>query len=68
MLELENIILDESYTAKVMAGMLYDCKTGAIKPTDVVLYWHTYCSNEFADITAKMDMSRLPAEFQKYLQ
>lgn len=65
---LENIILDQSYTAKVMAGLFHDVQSGKLKPTDTILYWHTYCSDEFTDIVNQVDINQLPAEFQKYLQ
>lgn len=67
LLELEKIVLDESYTAKTIAALMHDAKNGTIKPSDVVLYWHTYCSDEFNEILEKVDLRDLPKEFQKYL-
>jgi 1-aminocyclopropane-1-carboxylate deaminase/D-cysteine desulfhydrase-like pyridoxal-dependent ACC family enzyme len=68
MFELENIILDESYTAKVIAALIHDAQAGMFKPTDTILYWHTYCSDEFTDILQRVDINQLPAEFQQYLK
>ena len=65
--DLEHIVVDESYTAKVIAGLLHDCKNGNIQPDDVVLYWHTYCAHDFTEIVTQVAMHQLPVEFQKYL-
>ena len=66
-MNLEDVILDETYTAKTVAALINDCRSGVIKPNDVVLYWHTYCADEFSEIVEGIDISQLPKELQKYL-
>jgi D-cysteine desulfhydrase len=66
-MNLEDIILDETYTAKTVAALIADCRSGVVKPADVVLYWHTYCSNPYSDLINEIDEGFLPQEFQKYL-
>lgn len=60
----ENLTLDETYTAKAAAALLHDCKAGTLKSQDVVLYWHTYCSDEFTELVKQVDISNLPQEFK----
>lgn len=66
-LNLEDIILDETYTAKAVAALISDSRSGILKSTDVVLYWHTYCSNSFSDLINEIDVNQIPEELQKYL-
>lgn len=64
--DIENIILDQTYTAKAAAALIDDCKKGIIKSNDVVLFWYTYCADEFPDVIDQRDMHTIPTEFQKY--
>ncbi len=38
---LEGILLDQTYTAKAMAGLIDGCRTGRYGAGDVVVFWHT---------------------------
>ncbi|HSL24020.1 MAG TPA: D-cysteine desulfhydrase family protein [Vicinamibacterales bacterium] len=37
----EALFLDQTYTAKAMAGLIALCRSGAFAATDTVLFWHT---------------------------
>jgi 1-aminocyclopropane-1-carboxylate deaminase/D-cysteine desulfhydrase-like pyridoxal-dependent ACC family enzyme len=37
----EGIVLDPTYTAKAMAGLIDDVRRGAFAPDQTVLFWHT---------------------------
>lgn len=38
---LEGLLLDRTYTAKAMAGLVAGCRTGRYGPMDNVVFWHT---------------------------
>jgi 1-aminocyclopropane-1-carboxylate deaminase/D-cysteine desulfhydrase-like pyridoxal-dependent ACC family enzyme len=48
LLDLENVEMDPTYTAKCMAGLLSDIKTRAL--TGPILYWHTYSGTRMHEL------------------
>jgi len=38
---LEGLLLDATYTAKAMAGLVAGCRAGRYGPNDTVVFWHT---------------------------
>ena len=65
--ETENIKLDGTYTGKTCAAMLHDIVTKNIKDK-VILFWDSYCSGDFANITQKVDYKTLPESYHRYFQ
>ena len=63
--EKEEIMLDGTYTAKAMAGMIADIKAHA-EPTDVILFWNTFYSDPCIHIVENTDISQLPVSVQKF--
>lgn len=63
----ENIKLDGSYTGKTFAALLHDIKKYNLK-NKVILFWNTYCSGNFSEITNKVDYKKLPMELHKYFE
>ena len=37
----EGIVLDQTYTAKAMAGLIARVRSGEFTPNQTVLFWHT---------------------------
>jgi len=63
----ENIKLDGTYTGKTCAAMLYDLQNKNIK-NKVILFWNTYCSQNFEEITKTINYKDLPEEFHHYFE
>jgi D-cysteine desulfhydrase len=58
--ELENISLDQTYTAKAADALVYDCQNHIIDPHQVILFWNSYCCYEYPDLKQKIDCSSIP--------
>ena len=65
--ETKGIKLDGTYTAKAFAGLLDDVAKGTCK-NKVVLFWNTFCSDDFDDILAAQDYKQLPLCFHEFFQ
>jgi 1-aminocyclopropane-1-carboxylate deaminase/D-cysteine desulfhydrase-like pyridoxal-dependent ACC family enzyme len=65
--QLENSMLDQTYTGKAAAALINDCKKGVLKSSDVVLFWYTFCADEFGQAVAAVDEQQLPEFCRKYL-
>ena len=65
--ETEGIKLDGTYTAKAFAGLLDDVAKGAYK-NKVVLFWNTFCSDDFDGILATQDYKQLPLCFHEFFE
>ncbi len=67
MSESENIMLDGTYTAKTCAGMLdYISKNDLTGKT--VLFWNTYCGDDFSALTETVDYRNLPVAVHRYFE
>ena len=67
MKQTENITLEGTYSAKAFAALLADAKDGLLK-NKVVLFWNTFCGDDFSSLTDAIDYHELPAELQKYFE
>jgi D-cysteine desulfhydrase len=63
-MELENITLDQTYTAKAAAALIDDCRNQRVPKDAVILFWNTYCSYEYPDLLEKVDQRFLPDSMQ----
>ncbi len=63
----EKIKLDGTYTAKAFAGLLDYCKQHEMK-NKTVLFWNTYCGDDFEDLTSTVDYKKLPKIVHHYFE
>lgn len=61
----EQIVLDGTYSAKAFDGLLKDCDAGKLT-NSVVLFWNTYCADDFTDIVQLHDYQQLPKPLHHY--
>lgn len=67
--ETENITLDGTYTGKACAALLHDIQTKQLKSDDVVLFWNTFCGDDFSALTEQAgSYKKLPVCFHKYFE
>ncbi|MCL4360762.1 pyridoxal-phosphate dependent enzyme [Candidatus Dependentiae bacterium] len=65
--KLESIKLDGVYTGKTFAGMLkHILKNNLIDKN--ILFWNTFCSDDFKTLTNTIDYKNLPTPFHKYFE
>jgi D-cysteine desulfhydrase len=60
----EALTLDGSYTAKTLAALLGDVRSGRLRAP--VLFWNTYNARDLSALTARADPMNLPARLQRY--
>jgi 1-aminocyclopropane-1-carboxylate deaminase/D-cysteine desulfhydrase-like pyridoxal-dependent ACC family enzyme len=66
--QLDDIILDTTYTAKTMAAMIKYLSENDLKDK-TVLFWHTFNSRELTPfLSPECSPEKLPGEFHKYFQ
>lgn len=65
--DLENLLLDEMFTANAFAGLLADVESGALQDK-TVLWWNSYNSRDFSPQIASADFRRLPKYFHRYFE
>lgn len=65
--EQEQITLDGTYAGKAWTGLLYDLSTQPIKDK-TILFWNTFCSGDFKEITDKIDYHALPDTLHEYFE
>lgn len=63
----ETIKLDGTYSGKTFAALLHDLEAKN-RRGDVILFWDTFCSGKFADITSLVDYKDLPTMYQPYFE
>ncbi len=64
----EKIQLDGTYTGKTFAALLSDLITKPELQNKNILFWNTYCSGKFSEITKDMDYTKLPDLLQGYFR
>lgn len=64
----EGIVLEGTYSAKALAALVADCKSGVRKKDEVILFWDTYCGLDFSLLTANMNYTELPKEVHYYFE
>ena len=63
---LENITLEGTYSAKVVAAIIDDAQAHAIDANSTILFWNTYCGIDFSHLCNWYDYKKLPPEFHIY--
>ena len=63
----EGILLDGTYTAKAFAALIDDIRSKRSQGKKV-LFWNTYCGEEFSNRLASADYKKLPACFHRYFE
>jgi 1-aminocyclopropane-1-carboxylate deaminase/D-cysteine desulfhydrase-like pyridoxal-dependent ACC family enzyme len=61
----EGMLLDGTYTGKAFDGLLQDLRSGTMRG-NVVLFWNTFCSDDYRDILKDFDYRVLPKGVQRY--
>lgn len=64
----EKIQLDGTYTGKAFAALLHDIQNDEKKRNKVILFWDTFCSGTFSEITDTIDYRKLPEAFHYYFE
>lgn len=64
----EAITLDGVYTGKACAGMLKHLQTNPLLDNQIILFWHTFCSDKFENKFNYENYHKLPKAFQTYFQ
>lgn len=64
----EGIILDGTYSSKALAALIHDVRNHHIDSNETVLFWNTYCSQDFSDIVSHIDYTELPYCFHSYFE
>lgn len=65
--EIENIMLDGTYTAKAFSALMDDGRQGKLKDK-TVLYWHTLNAFDFSTDIKGMDYKNLPRPLHRYFE
>lgn len=63
----EGIQLDGTYTGKAFAGLIRDAKAGKLK-NKKVLFWNTFCNNNFNDILKQCSYKKLPHALHTFFE
>jgi D-cysteine desulfhydrase len=63
----EGIELDGTYTAKTLAALLADLRSGTL-PDGPTLFWNTYNARDLAPFTEGVDFRDLPPAFHRYFE
>jgi D-cysteine desulfhydrase len=61
----EKIILDGTYTAKAFAAVLKYANQQPVKGK-TILFWNTYCGDDFSDLIKDADYTELPVAAHRY--
>ncbi|MFC1845709.1 1-aminocyclopropane-1-carboxylate deaminase/D-cysteine desulfhydrase [Candidatus Dependentiae bacterium] len=64
--ETEGIVLDGVYTGKCLDGLI--AQANKHKKDDVILFWNTFCGDDFAQMLQTVDYKNLPHCFHHYFE
>jgi 1-aminocyclopropane-1-carboxylate deaminase/D-cysteine desulfhydrase-like pyridoxal-dependent ACC family enzyme len=64
----EGIKLDGTYTAKAFAALLYNITNDIISKDKTILFWNTFCSDDFDTILETENYKQLPPCFHEYFE
>lgn len=64
--KLEGIMLEGTYSAKIVNAFLHDFSLGKVTEKDTVILWNTYCGIETYQETKEVSYTELPIDFHKY--
>ncbi len=62
----EGIAFDPTYTAKACAGMCVYIQKHSLS-NETLLFWNTFCGEDYTDLTSTVDYRSLPVHFQSYI-
>lgn len=62
-----NIQLDGTYTGKAFAGLVRDARSGKLQ-NKIVLFWNTFCADEFKGVLKRRSYTSLPHALHKYFE
>ena len=65
--DLENLQLDEMFTANAFAALLADGESGVLQDK-TILWWNSYNSQDFSSQIASADYRQLPKYFHRYFE
>lgn len=65
--DLENITLEGTYTAKTFAALQADAQAHKLDDK-IILFWNSYCGNDFKERLATADYKKLPVCFHQYFE
>ncbi|MDP3889548.1 MAG: pyridoxal-phosphate dependent enzyme [bacterium] len=65
--ETEGVALDGTYTGKTFAALLDSLVTKKHK-NQVILFWDTFCDNQYDDLITFQDYKKLPVVFHAYFK
>lgn len=65
LLNTENILLDQTYTAKAFSALIRDLEEGSCYGK-TILFWNTFCSDSFETITKNIEIESLLHGLQSY--
>ena len=68
MRDFEKITLDGTYTGKTFAALLFDLLKDPDLKYKTILFWDTFCSGKFSEITQDQDYKKLPKLLQIYFK
>ena len=63
--ELAGFRLDTTYSGKALACLISDARSGRLAG-QIPIFWQTWNSRPYPEALAEVDVTRLPAEFQKF--
>ena len=63
----EEITLDPTYSSKALLGMCSYVEEHELE-NDVLLFWNTFCGDDFSEVIKSVDYKKLPKEFHKYFE
>jgi len=64
--ETQNVTLDGVYTGKGLSGLIANAHTHS--PDDIILFWNTFCGDDFAHAVQSVDYKDLPVCFHQYFE
>lgn len=66
--EMENITLDGVYSGKALAGLVADVKNNEIAQHERVLFWNTFCADDFNETISLYSYKDLPHILHPYFE
>jgi D-cysteine desulfhydrase len=63
----EGVTLEGTYTGKCFSALVRDVRSGACD-NQVVLFWNTFCGEDFSHITSRVDYKELPVILHRYFE
>lgn len=68
MMATENILLEGTYSAKVIVALQEDIQLHIRQPNDIILIWDTYCGLDFSHLARTVNYKDLPEQVHGYFE